>query len=361
MELNAKKFLKAIKKYKKLLIYVKGSPDPDALASGFAIHALCESMSIQAHMITEMHLSLEQNIEFVKILDIPLRFKSNHFSYDSFDGYIVTDHQSKIVPDISETVPCVAHIDHHEIIDEEISAEYELRNVESGSTSTLIALILKELEVDFTDSQMESVCTALMYGIKTDTDKYDHATHLDYEAMNYLSQYVNKDIINKLSGMPLGKKTIQLLARAIENEIIYKDWLIAGVGFVEELQRDSIAIIADLLLKRQDVSTAVVFGAIVSKENNSIIVDASFRSIKENLNLNDIIKKITDHGGARKYKGAYQINLDYLYHCPDKELLWNVINVTTIEVLKKRRDGIYIMEIEGLFKKLKKRIGNLFD
>ena len=74
------------------------------------------------------------------------------------------------------------------------------------------------------------------------------------------------------------------------------------------------------------------------------------------LNLNDVIKAITAEGGARKFKGAYQINMDYFSRCPDRALLWDVIRLTTIEVLKKSRDELYITELKGFYNKLKNRI-----
>jgi len=131
------------------------------------------------------------------------------------------------------------------------------------------------------------------------------------------------------------------------------------VGYVRADNRDSIAIVADFLLKREKFQTVIVFAAIENEDRSRLTLDASLRSSSDVLNLNGVIKAITVEGGARKFKGAYQINMDYFSRCPDRDLLWNVIRLTTIEVLKKSRDEMFITELKGFYQKLRDRIRRL--
>ena len=359
MNENAKKLEKVLKKHGSILICIKGSPDPDAIASSFAFSVMCEYAGLKTKIVSAMNLSLAQNRAFVKILDIPVVFKKNPADFDHFDCYAVMDHQSAAVENVTGRIPCAAHIDHHEILENDAPAEFRLLVPEAGSTCSLIAGILSFERIP--DPALATrVATALMYGIQTDTDKYAHAGKIDYDALRHLSKFSDKGVINRISGIPLSEFTVALLHRAMENEIIYKDWLLAGVGYVGEADRDSIAIVADFLLKRDEVNTAVVF-ALVEKKNAGLVLNASLRTTDGNLDLNDIIRSITPYGGARAFKGAYQVELGYFSHCPDRALLWEAVKVTTIDILRKKRDSLPIAEIRSAFRRFRKRLADLFS
>lgn len=358
MKIPVNKFKSAIKKYNNILIYIKGSPDPDAIASAFVIKNICNEFGINTTIFAEKNLSLPQNKAFVKILNIPIKFGKTIPDIEKYDAYAVVDYQSAYVEKITGKIPCVLHIDHHETINEEIEVNFKLINNDAGSACTIIAQLLKGLNLDFKDNSLTTMATALLYGIQTDTDKYTHAGKEDLNSLNYLSKYSDSKIINKISGIPLSEETVKLLNKAIKNQLIYKDWLISGIDFIDEANRDSIAIIADFLLKRKNVSTVIVFAVIKNNDNSRLTLDASIRTDKKNNILNDIIKKISPEGGARKYKGAYQVNLNYFVYCPNKSMLWDVIRLTTIEKLQTQRDDMYKTEIEGFINKFRKKLSD---
>jgi len=351
----------ALKQYSRIAIIIKGSPDPDALASSFVLKKICEKLSIKAQIIATSELSLPQNRLFVKKTGIPVEFVKSMPESDKFDAYAVLDHQSSRVEGLTGAIPCVLHIDHHAKVSGENHVDYEMLREDAGSTSTMLALLLRDSGLEFDEETMRSMSTALAYGIQTDTDRYMHADRIDYDAVSYITDYVDSDLIMKISNVPLSDKAISLLWKALENQFMYKDWLISGIGFVGETHRDSIAIIADFLLQKMDVPTVIVFAVIEKKDHQGLMLDASFRSIRENLNLNDIIKEITTKGGGRKYKGAFQVNLDYFVHAPDRDLLWQLVQQTTVEILKKRRDGIYMTELRGFYNRIRDRINGMFN
>jgi len=361
IEKNSKKFLSILKKQDNLLIYIKGSPDPDAIASAFMIKTLGELYQVTVSIHAEMNVSLPQNAAMIKKLNIPIKFESKMSTLQKCGSYGIVDHQSSFIDGISQHMNCVFHIDHHDLDENNSDAEFRIIAHDVGSTSTIMALFLKEFESSFDSEAMERICTALIYGIQTDTDKYEHAKDFDHQAVTFLSPYVNTTILNEISGIPLSKTTLHYLGKAIENQVIYKDWLISGIGFIDQRNRDSIAIIADFLIKRDEINVVIIFAGIEDIEKGSLFLDASIRSKKETINLNNLIKEITDDGGGRKFKGAYQVNLDYFACCPDKELLWDVIFQTTIETLKKRKDKLYQTEIKSAFKIFKNKVSQLFN
>lgn len=356
----AQQLVHALEKYTCILIYIKGSPDPDAIASSLAIKYLCDSLNIKANIVAIKKLSLSQNKLFIRKLDIPVKITREIEKIDKYDAYIVVDHQSAMIDHITGVIPCAAHIDHHEKTDEHIPADFRLIRKDMGSTCTIISLLFRELNPQMSDAQRTNMATALLFGIQTDTDKYRHASRHDYEAINYLSRYADNAIINDIAGLPMSQNTAKYLSMASDRQIIYKNWLIYGIGFIDETDRDSIAIIADFLLSRENVSVVVVYASVIGRNGKSLTLDASFRTNNDNLNLNNIIKGITPDGGARKYKGAFQVPLDFLSVCPDRDMLWEVLNLSTLESLKQQRDEILITELKGFFTKVRGTIKGIF-
>jgi nanoRNase/pAp phosphatase (c-di-AMP/oligoRNAs hydrolase) len=345
-----------LKDYTNILIYIKGSPDPDVIASSFAIDTICRTLGVKSRIVSAKEPSLPQNSAIIEDLDIPVHFEEPVQNIEKYDAYIVLDHQSAEIKEISHKLPCAVHIDHHEPIEEDVPVVLRIISEEVGSASTIVTLMLKELSLDINNSQLSRISTALLYGIKTDTDDYRYATLLDYEALGFLTQYFDPDEIKNIINLPHSPEMVALFAEAIKNQTVYKNWLLSGIGYIDESNRDSIAIIADSLLEREDISTVIVYAAVEKKHKRGLALDASLRTKNENLNVNELIKRIYSDGGGRKYKGAYQVNLDYFGNCPDRDLLWKMIALTTNTILKKNRDSLHLIELKGTYKKLKKRI-----
>ncbi len=352
-------FLQAIKKYKNIMIIILGSPDPDALASAYALKIILSSESVNSDIIITKKISLSQNKAFVRFLDIPLLYQRN-LNPHKYDAYIVPDFQSNIVDGITGHIPCAAHIDHHTKTDNKVISDFSLVKTDAGSTSSLIALMLKDIAQHIDKKNLVSASTALIFGIQTDTDKYEHAMPVDIEALNYLSEYSDKKIINRINGIPISPVTMRYYKKASGNRHVYKDWRIYGIGYIDIEHRDSIAITADLLLKDPENKTVIVYALVEDKEKNDLFLDVSFRSRSDNLDINGLIKSITPTGGGRQFKGAYQIKLDYFNICPDRELLWKTVEIATIEKLKKSRDGIYIKKIGSVSSSMLKRAASFF-
>ena len=348
----------SLRKYRKILIYIKGSPDPDAIASSFLLKTICQKLHVEAAIVATTVLSLEANKEFVRRLNIPFRFEKSLRHEETYDAYAVVDHQSAHVEHLTGKIPCAVHIDHHEIVDEEIEVDFKVIDLEAGSTSTIMTSLMQEADFPLNHAERKNLCTALLFGIKTDTDQFIHATERDNLAIEHLTKQADHELISRLSALVYSKISKEMLAIANENQYLYKDWLITGIGFIEQRNRDIIAIIADYLLKKEKISAIIVFAAVTDNDQR-LALDASFRTNDSRIDLNAIIKEITDQGGGRRYKGAFQVNLDFFSHCPDRDLLWDVIRLTVIDVLVKRRDKIYVTEFKGLYHKIKHRITRL--
>ncbi len=349
-----------LSKHKNILIVIQGSPDPDVLASSFALKVIAELSGIKSTIVALKKPSLPQNSAIIEKTNIPIVFIRNFDDITSFDGYAVLDFQTTSVQGLTGKIPCIIHIDHHEPTKEDAKVEFRIINENVGSVSTIMSLVLKNIQSEIDEDLLTRIATALLYGMETDTDNFLHSGPLEEEAKEFLGQYVDRSVLEKIRSRQFSSEAVSLLWRAIENIIIHKDWLMTGIGYVDEEFRDSIAIIADYLINWENANVVIVFAVIGQKNRSGMYLDASFRTKDKSLNLNHIIKQITSTGGARRYKGAYQIPMDYFINCPDKQKLLEIVNITTVEILKKQRDRLKITEIMSFYDSVKEKIKDLF-
>ncbi|MFW5860827.1 MAG: DHH family phosphoesterase [Spirochaetota bacterium] len=357
----AKKLEDILKQNSNLLIYIQGSPDPDAMASSFALQQLARMYGCEGVIAAMSGPSLPQNRELMDKIGIEFGIWKSLPSLSKFDGYAVLDYQTARVQDLSRKIPCLIHIDHHVEADDDVEVRLKFLSDNVGSTSTVMAHLVKELQPSFDEGLMKRIATALVFGIQNDTDNYTHASKLDYDALEFLAMYSDGSLLASIMEVPLSGETVRLLRKAVSSQVYYRDWIMAGVGYVEENNRDSIAIIADFLLVNNEVEMVVVFALVFKDNHHKLQLDASFRTNEEDLDLDYLIKEITSDGGGRRYKGAYQVNLDYFSFCPDMDKLWEVVHMTTIEALKKKRDMIQLVELKSFYHRFRVRLRKLFN
>jgi nanoRNase/pAp phosphatase (c-di-AMP/oligoRNAs hydrolase) len=355
------KFIKIIQKNNTILIIIKGSPDPDALASSYALYSLALLLGKKAEIVSFMHTSLPQNRAFIKKIGIPVHHTLQQH-YENYSGYAVLDHQSAWVEEIDTKIPCLIHIDHHSPEEDKIKPLFKYISEETGSVSSIFTLIMKEHSSNEILSKLITItATALYYGIKIDTDDFKNATKKDTEAAEWLQQFTDLSVIDEIETMPFSDETITVISKAIMNRITYKDWLFCGVGFLQENFRDSIAIAADYLLKTESVFAIAVFACIEKKQNKGLFLDVSIRTTDRYYDLNKFIKSITPGGGARSFKGAYQVYLDYFSDCPDKASLWDLIQSTTHVRLSQACDKYPSHSLKTAFSRLLQNVRRIFS
>lgn len=358
MKKEAELFIQAVQKYKVLAIFIPGSPDPDAIASAYAIKLILNYYSIESAIYAEKKLSLPQNQLLIDKLKIPVNFGED-INIKKYEAYIVPDFQNNRVDVIGDSIPCAVHIDHHARSSDARKADYSLLRDDVGSTSTMVSLIMKELALELPSEEMTSVATALMFGIQTDTDKYEHINPLDVEALSFLSAFADQSFLENINNLPPTPEMLLFYNKGIGNEVVYKDWGLYGIGFVDSKNRDSIALAADMILKNRNHSLVAVFAVIDNLRKGEMYLDVSLRSSSSSVDLNRIIKRITPNGGGRQYKGAYQVKLDYFLNTPERELLWKLVEATTIDTFQRNRDTYYKAGIENIYESIKEKVINL--
>jgi nanoRNase/pAp phosphatase (c-di-AMP/oligoRNAs hydrolase) len=162
-----------------------------------------------------------------------------------------------------------------------------------------------------------SMATALLYGIRTDTNEFKrNTTSFDLTAAAYLYSYADHELLSQIESPSMSAETLEVLGEAIRNKKIEGSYLISNVGFIYD--RDTLSQAADHLLKLEGISTVLVFGLTDEK----IYVSARSKDIR--INIGEIIQKsfgdIGSAGGHQKTAAA-QIPLGVFSGIKDKDTL----------------------------------------
>lgn len=321
---------------KRLLVCIKGYPDPDNISTCLALSYMAAQFDIQSTILHFEQISHHENRALVKKLDLDIEEYNDQFDYSSYDYYAVNDSQNTELPiKLPDTCELLVFVDHHRKLGTIKSHFLDIReNV--GSTAAIYGEYLAHPRFGFNGDTLEQakIATALMHGVRTDTDNFVNATPADYKASELLSRYVDKDLLTLISRQSIPAKTMDLTQIALQRKDIRGTFMFSGVGYVRDEDRDGIGQCADYLLNREGIDTVVVYGVVGGE-----FVDGSLRTKSHTLDPDKWIKDVFGqdqhgvyYGGGRKDKGGFQIPLGVFGKCSDKELLWILIKKTIDEL-----------------------------
>jgi nanoRNase/pAp phosphatase (c-di-AMP/oligoRNAs hydrolase) len=332
-----------ISKYegRSLIIAMRGYPDPDSMASSMAVSYIAKLHGVSPTILYFEDISHYENRALVKQLDLSMVRYEKGFEFGNFAGIIMVDSQNLGMPGLSGVCPVIAIIDHHKLQGESTAPFIDIRG-DVGSTCTIVSEYLQEASLlDTEEDDSHKIATAMIIGIRSDTDDFFTATESDFAAMSYLVQYSDPNLLRKIAHQSISAATMEITQRAFANRITNDTFLLSGVGFVREEDRDSIGQAADYLLKREGIDTVIVYGIV-----NDIFVDGSLRTKSNVVDPDRFIKDVfgydlygTAYGGGRRDKGAFKIPLGPFSACTNRELLWRFVK-HTVEDLTFQKLGI---------------------
>lgn len=237
----------------KVYIQTHNFPDPDAISSAFGLQSFLAYHGVPA---TLCYVGSIDRVNTRKMMD---EFGIEIYSYDdmedmSEDDYIVNIDCQK--PNANTTdLPGneVACVDHHPVFKEQEDYLYSDIRI-TGACASLVAEYFYA-----TDTPMEeNVATALIYGIKMDTDDLIRGTtELDMDMMAYLFKFANSDKLNAMYKSTIEFQDLKAYGAAIENIVLY-DYV--GFTYIPfECPPSLVAIISDFILALDVVDVAIVY------------------------------------------------------------------------------------------------------
>ncbi len=310
------------------LILLQDFPDPDALSSAWAYKLIAEQYDIQCEMIYAGALSHQENIALVKLTGLPLQrwtletVKTKDLSV--YKGCAFIDNQGTTCNltefILAAGVPIAAVIDHHNL-QGEINAEFTDLRPQIRATATIFAEYLQAglLTLDSSVSLHIKCATALMHGLRSDTNALRQAQEEDFLAAAYLSRFYDSQLLNAVLQSSRSKWVMDAIERSLKHRLVQNNFSIAGIGYLRYDDRDSIPQAADFLVTEENVHTAVVYAIVHDKDEELEVVIGSLRTNKLTLDPDEFIKEAFGQdaqgrffGGGRSQAGGFEIPVGFL-------------------------------------------------
>ncbi|HAG84876.1 MAG TPA: exopolyphosphatase-like protein [Cyanobacteria bacterium UBA12227] len=328
------------------LIVIQDFPDPDALSSAWAYQLIAHEFGIQCDIVYAGTLSHQENIALVKLTNLPAKrwsvqsLKERDFSL--YQGCVLVDNQgttTQLMPFVKQAnIPIVVLIDHHSL-QGEIEAEFSDIRPHTRATATILTQYLQAglLELDSNISTHVHCATALMHGLRSDTDRLMRATEEDFLAAAYLSRFYDSQLLNAVLQTARSRRVMDVIERSLKNRIVQNNFSIAGVGYLRYDDRDAIPQAADFLVTEENVHTAVVYGIVHDEDENLEVIIGSLRTSKLTLDPDEFIKEAFGQdnqgrffGGGRMTAGGFEIPVGFLGGFNDNaeyaKLKWEVFD-----------------------------------
>jgi nanoRNase/pAp phosphatase (c-di-AMP/oligoRNAs hydrolase) len=310
------------------IVVMQDFPDPDALSSAWAYQLIAEHYNIQCDIVYGGTLSHQENIALVKLTGLPARkwgvqtLKDRDLSV--YQGCVLVDSQGTNCQFISliqqANIPIVVVIDHHSK-QGDLKAEFIDLRLQMRATATMMTQYIQSGLLQFDNGNPVHVkcATALMHGLRSDTNQLMQAQEKDFMAAAYLSRYYDAQLLNSVLQSSRSRRVMDVIERSLKNRIIKNNFTIAGVGYLRYDDRDAIPQAADFLVTEENVHTAVVYGVVHDESNDVELVIGSLRTTKITLDTDEFIKEAFGQdsqgrffGGGRYMAGGFEIPVGFL-------------------------------------------------
>lgn len=249
---------------KSVLVCTHDNPDPDSIASAFALGELLRVRSGTSYTLAHGGvLGRAENRAMVRILKIPLVpfARLDVDDLDGFDLVALVDTQPghgnhRLTREVvsGKRLLCV---DHHpsRTYEGTLAPDYADVGGDYGSTSTMLTCYLDAAAVPFDPS----VATALFYGIKSDTrDLGREVGDVDVWAYQHLIAHTDMALVSQIEHPRLPRGYFAALSGAVRKARAFDDVVVCDLGnvYVPDLVSET----ADWLLLAEGIRWSIVVG-----------------------------------------------------------------------------------------------------
>jgi len=240
-----------------MVILLYGSPDPDAVASAMALKTLLKQLVGLTHcqiVATEPPRRV-QNIEFIKAMRVEIlpitKADLKHSQY-----LAVLDAQPTFFGSLLDGLHPQIVIDHHPVTTVWHAKLADVRE-NYGALSTIMVEYLLAAKVRIT----KRLHTALLYGIKSDTNNFERDAILeDIGAYYFTFARANRELIRRIELNQIPERYLKYFEHAFSYRRRYRDRVVCYLGKVESA--DVCVQVADFYLRVVNIYYVVMAGLV---------------------------------------------------------------------------------------------------
>ncbi len=294
--------------------------DPDALASALALKRILAGRVEQVAIAHVNEVTRPDNLAMIRHLRIPTKRLTPPLAAQ-YDRFALVDSQPHHHPDFANIHFSVV-IDHHpKVAGMPVNADFVEIVPEYGSNATIMTEYLYNLNL----RPGKLLATALLYGIKTDTQSFEREFHdNDMKAFRYLSKFYNKPLLHKIIRSEFRLEWLKYFTQAFRKMRVMGKTISIFMGKVDSA--DILVILADFFLRVHGLSSTVVSGI---HEDKLIIV---FRGDGLRRDMGKFAKRLfgdLGSAGGHKSMARAEIPMEKLGSQPARQFVWERLHSGT--------------------------------
>jgi nanoRNase/pAp phosphatase (c-di-AMP/oligoRNAs hydrolase) len=277
----------ALGRARRLLILTHDNPDPDALASGWALMRVARRLRpIHVDLAYGGMIGRSENRTFLEVLRLPLK-PLETLNLDSYQAIALVDCQpgagnSSLPFDRQATVV----IDHHPLRKQTRSVPFYDVRQDYGATVTIVSdyLLASEVKID------RRLATAAFYAIKSETQNLGRdAARPDVRAFLHFFPLVDNLALSRIEHPPVPRIYFSMIDQAIDGTRLHGQVAVTRLGPVAN--PDVVAEFADLMVRLEGIRWAVTLG----RFGQDLFV--SVRTDRPRANAGRVIQRIVGEEG----------------------------------------------------------------
>lgn len=282
--------------YNKIVIQCHDNPDPDTIASGYALYCYFKSKNKEVRLVYSGRLPITKPniVLMIESLKIPIE----HVQELNIEGLIITVDCQYGAGNIRYfEAENVAIIDHH-IQEVPIKNRQEIRS-ELASASTLVWDMLCNERFDVND--YIDISTALYYGLYTDSSAFSEVHHALDKDMRDSLQY-DIQLIRKLKNSIITLRELEIAGMAlIRNSYNAANKYVMVKA--QECDPNILGVISDFALQVDCVNVAIVYNE--AQEGIKYSVRSCVKEIMANELAAYLSRDIGNGGGHRERAAGF--------------------------------------------------------
>lgn len=260
--LRSERFLKSVADARDVLVVTHNNPDPDAIASGWALLVLVRTrLEKPGRLVAGGAIVRAENLRMVELLKPPIELV-DRVEPDADTAVVLVDCHPLAENHLldGESMRPVAVIDHHDRPRGRIRNAYTDIRPRAAASATLVTQYLREQKVE----PGQDVATALIYALNTDAQAAGTTfTRGDRSAILWLTERFDPAKLTDIENAPLHRDYYADLLLAMQSTFIYED---AALCFLPRASGpEIIGEVGDLLI-RCEHTRRVLCGAAINED-----------------------------------------------------------------------------------------------
>lgn len=235
-------------------VLVQEDPDPDGMASALAIRSLLRRSPDESPVISLGNVTRPENQRMAELLDLQV-VRVSQPELDGFHRVVAVDTQ----PASASGGTRFAVIDHHPVRTGYTADFVDIRP-EIGAAATILT---EYLRVDDERRITPRLATALLYGIRTDTEVLRRGTTPeDVHAYAFLQGVADTDLLRTIGRPAFSEPVVRSLGRALSGLATEGSIAVAYAGRLDDRSAHVLPNLADFCLAIEGVSWSAAAGLV---------------------------------------------------------------------------------------------------